>query len=78
MIGCANWNNVKIKPPSNFDDKIGWLIEFRPMDNPLLDKEKCALIYFATLWNRIITDERMDINMYIEMSKVHENMKRSM
>ena len=78
FIGCSNWNDVKIKPPSNYNKDIGWLVEFRPMDSPLLDKEKTALIYFVTLWHRIITDDRMDINMYIEMSKVHENMRRAM
>lgn len=49
-INSCNWNDVRLKPPSNFNNKIGWLVEFRPMDIPITNKEKTAATFFVTLF----------------------------
>ncbi len=52
-------------------------MEFRPMDNPILNKEKTALCFFLVLMQRIFLDKKLGVNFYIPMSKSQENLKNS-
>lgn len=72
-IQSTNWNDVRFKPPPSFDSKLGWLVEFRPMDSPITNKEKTAMIFFVTLLQRIILDHKLGVNFYIPISKCDKN-----
>lgn len=76
-INSCNWNDVRLKFPSNYDEEIGFLIEFRPMENAITYKEKTALIYFVTLLHRMISDKKLGLNFYIPISKVNENFNKA-
>ena len=49
-------------------------MEFRLMDNPILNKEKAAFTYFLVLFDRMIKDEKLGLNFYIPISLVDKNM----
>lgn len=49
-INSCNWNDVRLKPPGNFNPNIGWLVEFRPMDIPITNREKTAMVFMSTLF----------------------------
>lgn len=76
-IQSSNWNDMRLKPPSSFDSKLGWLLEFRCMDAPLTEIEKSILTYVTTLLFRIVTSDKIDVDFYVPMSKVDENFKRA-
>lgn len=69
IISC-NWNNVRFKFPLNFDENYGFRMELRPMENPILNKEKAALIFFAKLMERMVINEELQTNFYIPISMV--------
>lgn len=73
MIQGTNWNDVRFKPPNSFDSKLGWLMEFRSMDSPITDKETAALVFFSTLMQRMIVDEKLGLNFYVPISDVDKN-----
>ena len=72
-IQGQNWNNVRLKVPLNYDEKLGWLVEFRPMDTPILNSEKTAFVLFTKLMHRLFVDQQLGVNFYIPMSKANEN-----
>jgi len=78
-IQSTNWQTVRWKPPPPRnhpnDPHIGWRTEFRPMEVQLTDFENAAYTVFTILLNRVIL--AFDLNLYIPMSKVDENMKRA-
>ena len=76
-INSCNWNDVRLKPPQNFNKKIGWLVEFRPMDIPITNKEKTAMIFMCTVFQRMIVDEQLGVNFYVPISVVDENFNKS-
>lgn len=76
-IQSTNWNDVRLKPPGSLDSDLGWLVEFRPMDSPVTEIEKSLLTFLSTLLVRMITDERLDVNFYVPISRVDENFRRS-
>jgi len=76
-IQSSNWQNMRLKPPSSFDSNLGWLLEFRPMDAPVTEIEKSLLTFLTTIFFRIVTDTRMDVNFYLPMTLVDTNFKRS-
>jgi glutamate--cysteine ligase catalytic subunit len=76
-IQSTNWNDVRFKPPANFESKLGWLVEFRSMDSPILNKEKTALVFMTTLFQRIIIDSKLGINFYVPISKIDKNFAES-
>lgn len=73
-IQSTNWNTMRWKPPG-LDVKTGWRVEFRPMEKQLTDFEDAAFITFVVLLSRVILF--FDLNLYIPISKVDENMKRA-
>ncbi len=73
QIGCV-WDHIRFKPPMSFDkDKAHWLVEFRPMDVPILPKEITAVIFFLTLFQRMISDKKLGVNFYMPISKINQN-----
>lgn len=49
--------------------------EFRPMEVQSTDAENAAFVVFVVLVNRVIL--AFDLNLYIPLSKVDENMRRA-
>jgi len=73
-IQSTNWNTMRWKPPG-LDVKTGWRVEFRPMEKQLTDFEDAAFITIIVLITRVILF--FDLNLYIPVSKVDENMRRA-
>lgn len=76
-VQSTNWNNMRFKPSNNFNGNNSWLVEFRPLELPLTLREKSHLIFFTTVFQRIITDPKIFINFYIPISLADKNMLRS-
>ncbi|KAJ3255546.1 hypothetical protein HK103_006182 [Boothiomyces macroporosus] len=70
-IQSTNWQTMRFKPPAPGSD-IGWRVEFRSMDIQLTDHENAAYSTFIVLLARAIL--HFDLNFYIPLSKVDENM----
>ena len=76
-IQSTNWNNVRFKPPPDFDSNIGWRVEFRVLDSQLTPERNFLFIHAIQLFSRMIADETFGLNFYIPMDKAHENFERS-
>lgn len=81
-IQSTNWQTVRWKPPPGGMDphqdpakRIGWRTEFRSMEVQLTDFENAAFTTFVVLVSRVILT--FDLNLYIPLSKVDENMTRA-
>ena len=75
-IQSTNWNSVRWKPPpSPNPHDIGWRVELRTMEVQLTDYENAAFCVFAVLLLRVLLS--FDLNVYMPMSKVHENMDKA-
>lgn len=78
-IQSTNWQTVRWKPPpprENEDSpRIGWRTEFRSMEMQATDAENAAFVVFVVLVTRVIL--AFDLNLYIPLSKVDDNMKRA-
>merc|ERR1712146_9859 len=59
----------------NDPTRIGWRTEFRPMEVQLTDFENAAFTVFIILITRVVL--MFDLNLYIPLSKVDDNMKRA-
>ena len=73
-LQSTNWNSVRWKPPPA-DSNIGWRVELRTMEVQLTDFENAAFTVFCVLVLRVLLS--FDLNIYVPMSKVHENMDRA-
>lgn len=76
-LQSTNYQNMRLKPPPSFDSTIGWLLEFRCMDSPITEVEKSMLTFICTLFFRIVTDDKMQVNFYIPISKVDHNYQQA-
>jgi glutamate--cysteine ligase catalytic subunit len=78
-IQSTNWQTCRWKPPpprtSPEDPHIGWRTEFRSMETQLTDFENAAFTVFIALITRVLL--AFDLALYVPLSKVDENMKRS-
>lgn len=74
-IQSTNWNTVRFKPPPVNQEEINWRVEFRPMELNLTDFENAAFTVYLLLLTRAINSE--DLNFYMPMSRVDENMRRA-
>jgi len=78
-LQSTNWQTVRWKPPpkrtSSCGPHIGWRVEFRSMEVQLTDFENAAFTVFIALVSRVIL--AFDLNLYIPLSKVDENMRRA-
>ncbi|KAJ3369351.1 hypothetical protein HDU91_007272 [Kappamyces sp. JEL0680] len=72
-IQSTNWQTMRFKPPTP-GSPIGWRVEFRSMDIQLTDHENAAYAVFIVLLAHTIS--YFDLNFYIPISKVDENMER--
>lgn len=52
-------------------------MEFRPCENPITIKEKVAIVFFSTLFHRMITDDKLGINFYIPMTNLLINKRNA-
>ena len=73
-LQSTNWNSVRWKPPPVESD-IGWRVELRTMEVQLTDFENAAFTVFCVLVLRVLLS--FDLNIYVPMSRVHENMDRA-
>ncbi|EJU04328.1 glutamate-cysteine ligase catalytic subunit, partial [Dacryopinax primogenitus] len=71
-IQSTNWQTLRFKPPPA-NSPIGWRVEFRSMEVQVTDYENAAFCIFIVLLSRAILS--FDLNFYIPISKVDENMK---
>lgn len=71
-IQSTNWQTMRFKPPPPGSD-IGWRVEFRPMEVQFTDFENASFSIFIVLVTRAILS--YNLNFYIPISKVDENMK---
>jgi len=80
-LQSTNWQTVRWKPPPpsskrlGGDADIGWRVEFRSMEVQLTDFENAAFTVFIVLLSRVIL--YFDLNLYMPLSKVDENMARA-
>ncbi|KAK3602244.1 hypothetical protein CHS0354_034479 [Potamilus streckersoni] len=70
-IQSTNWQTMRFKPPPP-NSKIGWRVEFRPMEVQLTDFENAAYTVFLVLLTRVILT--FQLNFLIPLSKVDENL----
>ncbi|TIC91501.1 Glutamate--cysteine ligase [Colletotrichum higginsianum] len=73
-LQSTNWQHMRFKPPPA-DNSIGWRVEFRPMEIQLTDFENAAFSVFMVLVTRAILS--FDLNFYIPIPRVDENMERA-
>lgn len=73
-IQSTNWQTMRFKPPPPHS-KIGWRVEFRPMEVQLTDFENAAYTVFLVLMTRVILT--FELNFLIPLSKVDENLQRA-
>ena len=74
-IQSTNWQHMRFKPPPPGSNDTGWRVEFRPMEIQLTDFENAAFAIFIVLITRVILS--FDLNFYIPISLVTENMERA-
>ncbi|KAG5934022.1 Zn finger-containing GTPase- Activating Protein for ARF [Claviceps sorghi] len=73
-IQSTNWQHMRFKPPPA-ENNIGWRVEFRPMEIQITDFENAAFSVFMVLVTRAMLS--FDLNFYIPIKKVDENMERA-
>lgn len=78
-IQSTNWQTLRFKVPSQDStpgsNKPGWRVELRPMEISITDFENAAYSVFSILLSRAIL--HFQLNNYLPISKVEENMKRA-
>ncbi|KIM83246.1 hypothetical protein PILCRDRAFT_819487 [Piloderma croceum F 1598] len=73
-LQSTNWQTLRFKPPPP-NSLIGWRVEFRSMEVQMTDFENAAFSVFVVLLSRAILS--FNLNFYIPISKVDENMHRA-
>jgi glutamate--cysteine ligase catalytic subunit len=71
-LQSTNWQHMRFKPPPH-DESTGWRVEFRSMEIQATDFENAAFSIFLVLLTRAIVS--YDLNFYIPITKVTENME---
>lgn len=74
-IQSTNWNSMRFKPPPSQSSKIGWRVEFRPLDIQLTDFENTCFIVLMGLITNVIN--HFDVNFMLPISKSDANMERA-
>jgi len=70
-INSSNWNNVRLKPPSNNND--GWKVEIRILDMQTTSFGNTSFFVFINLLAKVLFYFNLDL--YIPISQVDENFK---
>ena len=73
-IQSSNWQHVRFKPPPP-SSTTGWRVEFRGMEAQVTDFEMASFSIWIVLLARAIL--RYDLNLYIPITRVTENMDRA-
>ncbi|AMD19347.1 HBR446Wp [Eremothecium sinecaudum] len=78
-IQSTNWQTLRFKPPVQSatpenTSAVGWRVEFRPLEVQLTDFENAAFATFLYLIVKCLLVFSDDINPYVPISKVWENM----
>ncbi|SCU83166.1 LADA_0C09934g1_1 [Lachancea dasiensis] len=78
-IQSTNWQTLRFKPPTQAAipsnrDVPGWRVEFRPMEIHITDFENAAYATFLFLIVECLLEFSNDINAYMPMSQIWENM----
>lgn len=66
----TSWNDIRFKPPPTFDSKIGWRVEFRPVEAQIMPEQNFLFSHAVVVFHRLIICEKMRVNFYIPMSLV--------
>ncbi|UJR10396.1 hypothetical protein I4U23_014599 [Adineta vaga] len=74
-LNSTVWHSLRFKPPPLDDDKMGWRVEFRPMDIQITDFENASFAVFMALVTRVILTYKLDLT--IPISQVNENIARA-
>jgi len=74
-LQSTNWNSLRFKNPPTEDSKIGWRVEFRPMDIQLTDFENSALTIAVGMIANVVNT--FDLDFVLPVSLVDENMRRA-
>jgi glutamate--cysteine ligase catalytic subunit len=80
-IQSTNWQTMRFKPPPfNQDEvesqnRIGWRVEFRPIEVQFTEFENAAFVSFVILLSKAI--KHFNLNFLIPISKVDVNMQRA-
>lgn len=56
---------------------MGFQVEFRPMDTPMDEIMKVALVSFLVIFWRMISDKDYGFYMYVPISKMNINFERA-
>ncbi|WFD02329.1 glutamate--cysteine ligase [Malassezia obtusa] len=73
-LQSTNWQTMRFKPPPP-GSRIGWRVEFRPMEIQLTDFENAAFSVFIVLLSRAVL--HFDLDLYMPLSQVDVNMQRA-
>ncbi|OMH85297.1 Glutamate-cysteine ligase catalytic subunit [Zancudomyces culisetae] len=74
-LQSTNWQNMRFKLPPGPGSKIGWRVEFRPIEAQFTDFENAAFAIFVVLLTRAILS--FDLDFYLKVTKMDENMQRA-
>lgn len=80
-IQSTNWQTLRLKPPTQESvpenkDQPGWRVEFRPLEIQLTDFENAAYALFTFLLADFFLTFTEDVNAYMSMSQIWDNMAR--
>lgn len=81
-IQSTNWQTLRFKPPTqeatpDNKDVPGWRVEFRPMEVQLTDFENAAYTNFIYLLVECFLQFGDELDPYLPMSQIWENMDRA-
>jgi glutamate--cysteine ligase catalytic subunit len=66
-LQSTNWNTLRFKNPPTADSKIGWRVEFRPLDIQLTDFENAALTVTIGMVANILNTFSLDFMLPISL-----------
>ena len=75
IMRATRWGTVKMKIP-DFKEGSNWRVEIRTPEMQVLPDENAAFFLFLYLLARVF-NEREDFNLYIPLTKSHDNYYRS-
>jgi glutamate--cysteine ligase catalytic subunit len=73
-IQSMNWQSMRFKPPP-LGSKIGWRVEFRPIELQFTEFENTAFCFFIIFLTRVM--KTLGLNFLMPISKVDVNMQRA-
>lgn len=76
-IQSSIWSSLRFKPPpsTQLANRLGWRVEFRPMEVQLTDFENAAFCCFLVLLSRVLLSDHLSL--VLPISLIDENMERA-